>query len=87
MGGATLYAETLALLVSESNSYVDRILITRVLEPDFECDVFMPEFNGDGKSWSKSSHAELQEWVGIEVPEGVQEEKGVKYEYQMWTRV
>ncbi|KAH6917405.1 dihydrofolate reductase [Coprinopsis sp. MPI-PUGE-AT-0042] len=87
IGGATLYHETLALPVSDATPYVDRILITRILEPEFECDVFMPEFNQDEKSWTQSSHAELQAWVGIDVPEGVQEEKGVKYEFQMWMRV
>jgi len=36
--------------------------------------------------WVQSSHAELQEWAGVAVPEGIQEENGVKYEFQMWTR-
>jgi dihydrofolate reductase len=26
------------------------------------------------------------DWLGFEVPEEVQEERGVKYEFQMWTR-
>lgn len=43
----------------------------------------MPEFITD--EWKQASHQELQEWVGVEVPSGVQEENGVNYEFQMWT--
>ncbi|KAG2023518.1 dihydrofolate reductase [Coprinopsis cinerea AmutBmut pab1-1] len=86
IGGASLYRETLSLARSKTGPFVDRILLTRIVEPDFDCDVFMPEFNADGKEWTRSTHAELQEWVGFSVPEGIQEENGVKYEFQMWTR-
>ncbi|KAF8168122.1 dihydrofolate reductase-like domain-containing protein [Crassisporium funariophilum] len=91
IGGASLYSETLALPISPAEPYVDRILLTRILSPDFnECDVFMPDFlEKDGKKteeWTRSSHAALREWVGFEVPEGEQEENGVKYEFQMWVR-
>ena len=71
---------------------MDRILLTRILHPSFdECDVFMPDFGAerpaDGHGlWQRASHAELKEWVGVDVPEGIQEEKGVRYEFQMWTR-
>lgn len=90
IGGATLYKETLEL-PSSSPSIVNRILLTRIISPAFdECDVFLPDFgrtgDGSGREWSRSSHAELQAWVGFDVPEGVQEEKGVQYEFQMWTR-
>ncbi|KZT65599.1 hypothetical protein DAEQUDRAFT_731295 [Daedalea quercina L-15889] len=92
IGGASLYQETLSLSQS-SGSFVDRVLLTRILEPAFEqCDVHMPDFLGDkvhagqADAWTKASHAELQEWAGFEVPEGVQEENGVKYEFQMWIR-
>jgi dihydrofolate reductase len=89
IGGATLYKETLEL--PSSLTTVDRILLTRILSPPFEeCDVFLPDFqnidNGNSKRWSRSPHAELQTWVGFDVPEGVQEERGVQYEFQMWTR-
>ena len=48
----------------------------------------MPEFREKpgGESWKKATHGELQDWLGFEGPEGVQEENGVKYEFQMWTR-
>ena len=88
IGGADLYSETIALPFSSSEPAVDRILLTRILSPEFkECDAFFQDIckEGSGK-WTRSTHAALQAWVGFEVPEGEQEEKGVKYEYQMWVR-
>jgi dihydrofolate reductase len=92
IGGASLYTESLLLSPSDP-AFVDRILLTRILSPAFEnCDVFMPEFqsvndaSGDREPWKRSSHQDLQDWVGFSVPEGVQEEKGIQYEFQMWTR-
>ncbi|PPQ80845.1 hypothetical protein CVT25_001970 [Psilocybe cyanescens] len=86
-GGATLYAESLALPLSPTEPCVDRVLITRILSPAFEdCDVFMTDFVKDDPKWTRSPHADLKEWVGFEVPEGEQEENGVKYEFQMWVR-
>ncbi|KAJ7071051.1 dihydrofolate reductase-like domain-containing protein [Mycena amicta] len=80
IGGAALYAESLAL--------ADRILLTRILSPAFaECDVFMPEFVDDTNSWTRAAHDVLRDWVGFDVPEGVQEENGVQYEFQMWVRL
>ncbi|KAG8814570.1 dihydrofolate reductase [Serendipita sp. 399] len=35
-------------------------------------------------NWRRASHQELSDWAGFQVPEGVQEEKGVKYVFQMW---
>jgi dihydrofolate reductase len=53
----------------------------------------MPDFlekiierDGERIEWQRTTHEELLAWVGFDVPEGVQEENGVKYEYQMWTR-
>ncbi|KAF5314061.1 hypothetical protein D9611_006789 [Ephemerocybe angulata] len=91
IGGAHLYRETLKLAAPSSSApasqpYVDRVLLTRVISPDFDCDVFMPEISETSGKWVQASHAELQEWVGVPVVEGVQEEKGVQYEFQMWTR-
>ncbi|KAF9822151.1 hypothetical protein IEO21_00145 [Rhodonia placenta] len=92
IGGASLYRDTLALLPT-ADSFVDRVLLTRILSPAFEqCDVYMPDFlsqqgSANGlPSWRRAAHAELQEWAGFEVPQGIQEEKGVKYEFQMWVR-
>ncbi|KAF9511686.1 hypothetical protein BS47DRAFT_1346447 [Hydnum rufescens UP504] len=82
-------------IIGEAN----RILLTRILEPDFDCDVLFPEFrpdrdgdspsreNHEGESgWRRADHETLVEWVGFDVPQGIQEEKGVKYEFQMWVR-
>ncbi len=88
IGGASLYAETLGFS-SSATALVDRVLLTRILSPDFDdCDTFMPDFlkAGDEKEWRRASHKALQDWVGFEVPEGAQEEKGISYEFQMWTR-
>ncbi|KAF8622481.1 hypothetical protein AX15_006997 [Amanita polypyramis BW_CC] len=85
IGGASLYVDTLAFSLT-SPAFVDRILITRILEPEFECDVFMPDFIKDDQRWQRASHEQLKAWVGFDVPEGIQEENGVKYEFQMWTR-
>ena len=77
---------------SPASPLTDRILITRILSPAFEdCDVFFPEFReqkrDDGSAlWMQASQKDLEDWVGSEVPEDVQEEKGVKYEFQMWSR-
>lgn len=89
IGGASLYSESLALSEPSSLAIVDRILLTRILSPDFACDVLMPDFlgkeNEDGKQkWNRVSHEELESWLGFRVPEGQQEENGVKYEFQMW---
>ncbi|TDL28652.1 hypothetical protein BD410DRAFT_781171 [Rickenella mellea] len=87
VGGASIYNEAMS-----SSFLVDRILLTRVLSPAFEdCDIFFPEFreqkDTEGKAiWERASNEELQVWAGFDVPDGVQEENGVHYEFQMWTR-
>lgn len=89
IGGAGLYDDTLALPTS-SSAYVDRVLLTRVLEPNFDCDTFVHSLRlmlGDGQEgWRRATHEELRQWAQFDVPEGVQEEKGVQYEFQMWVR-
>lgn len=90
IGGSQIYAQCLEQSSALSDTpLVDRVLLTRVLEPAFdECDVFLPDFSAQegGKRWRRSGHGELVEWVGWDVPEGVVEEKGVKYRYEMWVR-
>lgn len=96
IGGAAVYSEVLGLsspaYSQPSSQTLQRILLTRILSPAFEeCDVFMPEFrdihNQDGELvWEQASHDDLQAWAGFDVPKGVQEEKGVRYEFQMWNR-
>lgn len=91
IGGVSLYTDTLALPVS-SSGFVDRVLLTRISSPAFkDCDVYLPDFlsdkNSEGNSvWTRARHEELKEWTGLDVPQGVQAENGVEYEFQMWTR-
>lgn len=80
IGGGSLYAEAL------SRSMADRVLLTRILSPEFpDCDTFIPDLTS-GSDWSQKTFAELKAWVGTDVAEGIQEENGVRYEFQMWER-
>ncbi|KAH8595011.1 dihydrofolate reductase [Bisporella sp. PMI_857] len=83
IGGGQLYQAAL------EQKEAKRILLTRVLD-DFECDIFFPIVLGqDGKAsggWTRRNHAELSAWVGEDVPEGIQEENGTKYIFEMWER-
>jgi len=96
IGGASLYDESLNLQ-SNGKYIVDRILLTRILSPAYDqCDVFFPDFanaakndidtDDAGRLWRRVKHAEMEDWLGLSVPEGVQEERGSTYEYQMWVR-
>ncbi|KAI1102845.1 dihydrofolate reductase-like domain-containing protein [Jackrogersella minutella] len=90
IGGAQIYGAALGLPEAR------RVLLTRILSPDFECDTFFPleldeSHNAENKSgtgsWARKSKEELDAWTGETVPEGVQEENGTKYEFQLWERV
>ncbi|KAF9237339.1 dihydrofolate reductase-like domain-containing protein [Melanogaster broomeanus] len=86
IGGSSLYEETLGLGPSSSSLLrVDRILLTRLYTPEFECDVFFPDVLG-GAEWQRASHEDHSAWVGSEVPAGIQKENGVGFEFQMWVR-
>lgn len=82
IGGAQIYKEAL------QNEQARRILLTRVMT-DFECDTIFPIQLGEGgkaEGWERKSKEELDRWVGETVPEGVQEEEGTKYIFEMWER-
>ncbi|KAM7202350.1 Dihydrofolate reductase-like domain containing protein [Naviculisporaceae sp. PSN 640] len=86
IGGGQIYGAALKLPQTK------RILLTRVLS-DFECDTFFPLVLGgtenggiDGEGWKRSSQETFNHWVGEDVPEGIQEENGTQYEFQMWER-
>ena len=83
IGGAQIY--TAALQLKEAK----RILLTKI-DTDFECDAFFSlrlfESQGDSK-WTKCSKENMDAWTGETVPEGVQEENGTQYEFQMWEKV
>lgn len=87
IGGAQIYGAALQL----PGAVARRILLTRVLS-DFECDAFFSlalggdGAGGDGSGWKRNSKAELDSWTGEQVPEGIQEENGTQYEFQMWER-
>lgn len=84
VGGAQIYAAAL----NEAAPAAKRILLTRVLS-DFDCDAFFPlalTGEGAGTGWVRRSKAELDAWVEEEVPEGVQQEAGTEYEFEMWER-
>ncbi|KAK6842629.1 dihydrofolate reductase [Apiospora arundinis] len=76
IGGAQIYGASLALPEAK------RVLLTSVMD-DFECDTFFP-LRLFGRSGLKE---ELDAWTGETVPEGLQEENGTRYEFQMWERV
>ncbi|KAJ4416793.1 hypothetical protein N0V85_002130, partial [Neurospora sp. IMI 360204] len=87
IGGGQIYRAALEL--AEAKDVTKRILLTRVLSPEFECDTFFPlELKEDaaGSEWVRKSKQELDEFVGEEVPAGVQVENGTEYEFQMWER-
>jgi dihydrofolate reductase len=82
IGGAQIYKASLDMKEAK------RILLTRVLT-EFECDTYFPvNLSGDGmaEGWIRKSKEELDAWVGGKVSEGVQEENGTKYIFEMWER-
>lgn len=83
IGGAQIYDATLRLPQAK------RVLFTKILS-DFECDTFFPlevsEKCENAEGWAVRAKSELDGWTGEEVPVGVQEENGTRYEYQMWER-
>jgi dihydrofolate reductase len=82
IGGAQIYKAALQLKEAK------RILLTRVLS-EFDCDTFFPlklQENGDSEDWVRKSKEELDVWTGESVPDGVQEENGTRYVFEMWER-
>lgn len=84
IGGGQIYDAALQLPQAK------RLLITRILS-EFPCDTFfplsIPAEEDSTPGWTKKSNEEFNAWVGEEVPVGVQEENGTRYEFQMWERV
>jgi dihydrofolate reductase len=89
IGGARMYAAALAETAAGSPPPAARVLLTRV-DTDFECDTFFPIRLGDhggersAPGWKRAAHEALSKWAGESVPEGVQTEAGVEYEFEMW---
>ncbi|KAF7865914.1 hypothetical protein EAF04_006078 [Stromatinia cepivora] len=84
IGGGQIYKASLELKEAK------RILLTRILE-DFECDTYFPvelKEDGTGQGWRRTDTQTLREWTGEgEEVEGIKEEGGVKYIFEMWERV
>ncbi|KAI9742655.1 MAG: dihydrofolate reductase [Claussenomyces sp. TS43310] len=78
MGGAEIYNAVMEM------EQAKRILMTRIIT-DFDCETFFPAM--DQHVWHKKSKDELDEWTGEKVPEGIQEENGVQYVFEMYERV
>lgn len=81
IGGAEIYKAALQERAAK------RILLTRILS-DFECDTFFPVQLGEDETgkWRKTSKEDLDLWVGEKVPEGIQDEHGVQYVFEMYER-
>lgn len=82
IGGGQIYEESLRMKGCR------RVLLTRV-EGEFECDTHfgLRLEEGEGNGWVRRSKEELDGWTGEEVPGGMQEENGTRYEFQMWEKV
>ncbi|CAO1618212.1 unnamed protein product [Parajaminaea phylloscopi] len=59
IGGSQLYSQALAATATSSGkpSAVDQMLITRILSPGFDCDVFLPEFRTEEQIAADASAA------------------------------
>lgn len=80
IGGAEIYRAAL------EEKETKRILLTNVLT-DFECDTFFPARLDDSNSeWKKATKDDQDLWIGENVPDGVQEENGVQYIFEMYER-
>jgi dihydrofolate reductase len=80
IGGAQVYATALA------HARTTNILFTNVLT-EFDCDTFFPlDIRDPANGWVKKSYDELSALAGEEVPAGVQEENGVRYEFELYQK-
>jgi dihydrofolate reductase len=80
IGGAQVYATALA------HARTTNILFINVLS-DFDCDMFFPlDIRDPANGRVGKSYDELSELAGEEVPVGVQEEKGVRYEFELYQK-
>lgn len=81
IGGSKLYTSAL------ENRATDRLLVTQITEPDYECDTFFPKYQEDPE-WERASFEELREWVGDSLKDQNEEEsqKEAKWRYEMHVR-
>lgn len=81
IGGAQLYTSAL------ENPATDRMLITHISAPDYECDTFFPRYQEDA-AWNRAKFSELKEWAGEKLDDQQESDSQgeAKWEYQMWVR-
>ncbi|CAG8562799.1 13040_t:CDS:2 [Ambispora leptoticha] len=78
IGGSYVYAEAMA------SPLCTHILLTQIYK-EFEADTFFPPI--DESVYQRATHEELVKFVGEDVPEGVQEENEIRFEFLMYKRV
>ncbi|KIK96265.1 hypothetical protein PAXRUDRAFT_80484, partial [Paxillus rubicundulus Ve08.2h10] len=84
IGGTSLYQEALKpshCAMMQANCF----LLACLHAPEFKCDMFFPDVLG-GAAWRRVSYKGHSAWGGFEVPERIQQEGGIDFEYQMWAR-
>jgi dihydrofolate reductase len=80
IGGASIYEQALQLKEAR------HVLLTKIQE-EYECDTFFKE-DLEGGRWRKADTEELKSFTGEDFEEGtVIEEKGVKFEFCLYSRV
>ncbi|KAL7269047.1 hypothetical protein RUND412_008310 [Rhizina undulata] len=80
IGGAEIYRAAM------EHPSMENVLLTSV-DGDFDCDTFFPvDVRRAEEGWEKRGWEELCRFVGEEVPRGWQEEKGVRYEFELYQR-
>ncbi|KAL1919589.1 uncharacterized protein VTP21DRAFT_1520 [Calcarisporiella thermophila] len=78
VGGSQIYDIAMRLPLCH------HILLTRIYAK-IQCDTFFPVV--DEAKYKLASHEELEQFVEDSVPRGRVEEKGIEYEFTMYTRV
>lgn len=77
IGGSSIYKSALEL------PQTNRILMTRIGK-EYDCDTFFPvaldDLHNTASTWKRSSHAELQDFVGEQLGEGPQLQAGADEE-------
>jgi dihydrofolate reductase len=76
IGGAGLYAEAFHSL------WCEYVLLTTILT-EVECDTFVPLVS-QMSTYQRLPHSDLETLVGFDVPQGIQHEKDMAYEFQLY---
>ncbi len=79
IGGGQLYQQALA------SPQCHRIFLTRVYS-DVECDTWFPPIPKDFVKLTPAESTALLEQSSLAIPQGIQQEGDVKYEFEVWSR-